>query len=82
MTVRLNDIEINAAMRYGLQPGEAKLFVALRKSYPDILPHGKDRLNKDSRKVWVCNLRKKLKPHGYSVHNIHGLGYQLVEIAA
>jgi len=43
-----------------------------------VRPHSKV----DSRKVWVCNLRKKLKPHGYSVHNIHGLGYQLVEIAA
>lgn len=67
---------------YELPPGEAKLLSALFESFPEMLPHNRDRLNKGSRKVWVCNLRKKIRPDGLGIKNIKARGYQLVEVRA
>lgn len=81
MTTRLNKYEAIAARIYGLSAGEAKFFVELREAAPDMRDHHVNRLNKETRKVWACNLRKKIKHHGFDIVNIRGKGYQLVEVA-
>jgi DNA-binding response OmpR family regulator len=81
MVTFLNEGEIIAARVYGLRPAEARLLTDLRESYPKILPHCRNH-NKGSRKVWVCNLRKKLRPYGFDVNNVRGKGYRLVEVSA
>ena len=82
MRMRLNAQEKMVARIFRLTPGEAKLFVQLREAFPDMRDHHIHRLNKESRKVWACSLRKKIKPYGLNIMNIRGKGYQLIEVAA
>lgn len=81
MNATLTENEVNAAHAYNLTPGEAKLFIAIKAAHPRIYQHN-ERITSGVRRVLVCNLRKKIRPHGYDFNTIHGIGYQLVEVPA
>lgn len=74
MTIHMTDAEYAAAREFDLMPLEARAFVALRDCADNYCP--KERIHSDdsTRKVLICNLRKKL---GIRIINIRGRGYLL-----
>ena len=67
-------------LKYGLGEREAELFALLTMNKVTSGAWLEDQMGNRTKKyiaTVIANLRKKLKPHGLSITNCHGVGYRL-----
>jgi biotin operon repressor len=80
-------IDNPAPREYGLTRPEQEIFGMLRKASPGPLARERafvalyaDRLDPPNEKiidVWVCKIRRKVRPYGYGIAPVRGVGWQL-----